>query len=157
MNVMAEFDGLVHNAVTAMNNVLKEAAEAVDPAFGYLRDENGNIIQLFERISCEEYLDDGTHVDEDLPRTDVNPLNGKKTYHPGDNTTWFTTANLVINEDLRQHPTHLGLKLPDAAAWYLEHCDEFRENESDGEVQYLPVTVRELARLLKASGVKEIS
>ena len=115
MNVMAEFDGLVHNAVTAMNNVLKEAAEAVDPAFGYLRDENGNIIQLFERISCDEYREDGTHVDEDVPRMDVDPLNGKKTYHPGDNTTWFTTANLVVNADLKQHPTHLGLKLPDAS------------------------------------------
>ena len=50
-----------------------------------------------------------------------------------------------------------GLKLPDAAAWYLEHLDEFRENQPEGKGQYLPVTVRELARLLKASGVKEIS
>ena len=50
-----------------------------------------------------------------------------------------------------------SLKLPDAAAWYLEHLDEFRENQPEGEGLYLPVTVRELARLLKASGVKEIS
>ena len=50
-----------------------------------------------------------------------------------------------------------GLKLPDAAAWYLEHLDEFREHDSVGEGQYLPVTVRELARLLKECGVKEIS
>lgn len=115
MNVMAEFDGLVHNAVTAMNGVLMDAAQAVDPAFGYLRDANGNVIQLFERISCEEYRADGTHVDEDLPHTNVNPYNQRKTYYPGDNTTWFTTANLVVNSDLLQYPTHLGLKLPDAS------------------------------------------
>ncbi|MBR1471986.1 MAG: flagellar hook-associated protein FlgK [Lachnospiraceae bacterium] len=99
MNIMAEFDGLVHNVVTAMNQVLQDAAATVDPAFGYLRDENGNTIQIFERISSEEYRPDGTYIAEDK----------------NDNMTWFTTPNLVVNADLLQYPTHLGLKLPDAS------------------------------------------
>ena len=115
MNVMAEFDGLVHNAVTAMNGILEEAAQAVDPAFGYLRDGNGQIIQLFERVSCEDYDAAGNLVKEDLPETIVNPYNQKKSYYAGDNTTWFTTSNLVVNEELRKYPTKLGLKLPDAS------------------------------------------
>ena len=115
MNVMAEFDGLVHNAVQAMNGILEEAAQAVDPAFGYLRDENGQIIQLFQRISCEDYDAAGDLVREDLPETIVNPYTGQKTRYAGDNTTWFTTSNLVVNEELRKYPTKLGLKLPDAS------------------------------------------
>lgn len=58
MNVMAEFDGLVHHVVTAVNDVLKKSAENatqnVDSNSKYLRDADGNPIQLFTRTSCND-------------------------------------------------------------------------------------------------------
>ena len=60
MNVMAEFDGLVRNVVTAVNDVLKEAAEAaslINPNSKYMRDENGDPLQLFMRIGVDETTD----------------------------------------------------------------------------------------------------
>lgn len=100
MNVMAEFDGLVRNVVNAVNDVLKNSAEAArlkDPSSNYLRDADGNPIQLFTRIAC----DDTTTAE------DVN-----------DSATWFSIKNLTVNEDLLQYPTHLGFKGPDGSMDY---------------------------------------
>lgn len=104
MNVMAEFDGLVHSVVTAVNDVF---AENADPASGYLCDANGNPIQIFERISCEEYEQDKTtgvwsHVDEDVT----------------DDATIFSSANLTVNQSLLQYPTGIGLVKPDGSVDY---------------------------------------
>ncbi|MBE5894755.1 MAG: flagellar hook-associated protein FlgK [Lachnospiraceae bacterium] len=104
MNVMAEFDGLVHSVVTAVNEVLYDNA---DPATGYLCDANGNPLQIFERISCEEYeLDEATgtwtHITED----------------PNNSATWFTSSNLTVNQELLQYPSHLGMIRPDGSVDY---------------------------------------
>lgn len=55
MNVEAEFDQLIHAVVTKMNQILEDAAnrEGQPPASYYLRDENGNPYQLFEKIVDE--------------------------------------------------------------------------------------------------------
>lgn len=100
MNVMAEFDSLVHNVVTAVNNVLLDNS---DTASKYLCDANGNPIQMFERIGCDEYDTAGTATAED----------------PANRNTWFSCSNLMINEDLMQYPTHLSFVKPDDSVDYV--------------------------------------
>jgi len=91
MNIQAEFDNLLHTIVTELNNVLATAAEEATAAYPdstYMRDEDGNILQLFTRISCDVW------EDEDLSE--------------GKENTLFTLGNLVVNPDLVKKPTTLG-------------------------------------------------
>lgn len=48
MNVQAEFDQLIHNVVTKINEVL---ADASDPATGYMCNADGTPLQLFTAIT----------------------------------------------------------------------------------------------------------
>lgn len=50
MNIQAEFDQLVNKVATAINDVLKQAAES-EPATDYMKDEDGNPYQMFELVS----------------------------------------------------------------------------------------------------------
>lgn len=93
MNVMSEFDGLVRNVVTAVNNVL---AKNSDPATGYLM-QNGEPLQLFQRIACDP--------------TDAEDVNN--------NGTWYSSVNITVNQDLLQYPTHLGFMKPDGSVDYV--------------------------------------
>ncbi|MGN0345686.1 MAG: flagellar hook-associated protein FlgK [Lachnospiraceae bacterium] len=105
MNVMAEFDGLVHNLVTAVNKVL---ADNADPATNYLVDENGNPIQLFQRIGI-----DGEY--------EIDPVTGDYIHSPEipeNRSTLFTCSNLKVNEDLLQYPTHLSFMKADGSVDY---------------------------------------
>ena len=92
MNVQAEFDNLVHNIVTKFNEVLENAAEKEGAP--YLRNEDGTIIQLFQRISSDTYDENGKLIREDLSA--------------GKENTLFTISNLVVNPDLVKEPTKLG-------------------------------------------------
>ena len=145
MNVMAEFDGLVRNVVTAVNDVLKEAAEkasGLDPSSEYLRDEKGDPIQMFTRIGTFETTEpdkitaqeitDGTYTAAMDPNkrgyyilTDSNgkQLDARFTKNSNDDyiaesKAWFSIANLTVNEDLLQYPTHLGFMMPDGSVDY---------------------------------------
>ncbi len=71
---------------------------------GYMRDEKGKPVQIFERISTDEYRKD-----------DAGNYLSMKGEDPNNNGTWFTTSNLVVCADLLQYPTHLGLRLPDGS------------------------------------------
>ena len=57
MNIQAEFDQLIHNVATKINEILAWEADRVDPTGeeGYLRDENGKPLQLFTLLN--EYGD----------------------------------------------------------------------------------------------------
>lgn len=94
MNVMAEFDQLIHNIATAMNKVLADAAEkaAAEGDSKYLRDANGNPIQIFQKIASEGYNEDGTYMEEE----------------DGVHEKLYTIDNLQINQLLLQQPTLLG-------------------------------------------------
>lgn len=94
MNVMAEFDQLIHNIATAMNKVLADAAEkaAAEGDSKYLRDANGNPIQIFQKIASEGYNEDGTYMEEE----------------DGGHEKLYTIDNLQINQLLLQQPTLLG-------------------------------------------------
>ena len=99
MNIMAEFDRLIHNVATTVNAVLSDAAAsatAINPNSTYLRDPNGNPIQVFQKIASDGYTGNTfMPEDPDIPETQ------------------YTTNNLQINMDLLQQPTKLGFVLPD--------------------------------------------
>lgn len=129
MNVMAEFDGLVHNVATTINKVLEEHSDASN---GYLVDENGNPMQLFHRVgtadtTIPEFID-GSRVSEDGTKdynityidgysylVDTNTGKNIGLYsknangdYIGEEATWFSAENIMVNQDLLQFPTHLG-------------------------------------------------
>ena len=103
MNVQAEFDQLIHNIATTMNKVLADAAEAAYAAGDttYLRDKNGNPIQIFQKIATEGYDENGDFIEED-----------DSIYN------WYTIDNLKINQELLQQPTLLGFILHDDSVDY---------------------------------------
>lgn len=90
MNMQAEFDNLVHNIVTKINQVF---ADASDAATGYLMD-GANPLRLFEKKADEGYAEDLT---------------------PGMEDTLYTIDNLIINPDLMKAPTKMGLIKPDGS------------------------------------------
>ncbi len=107
MNIMAEFDQLVHNIATTINEVLAEgaaAATALNPNSTYLRDSNGNPLQVFQKIATDGYtLDKATNTYSYVPEDyDIKE-------------TLYSTLNLQINVDLLQQPTKLGFVLPDGS------------------------------------------
>ena len=86
MNVQAEFDKLVHIITTKINDVLAEGAERareLNPDSDYLRDENGNPLQLFQLAV------DGPDKPE----------------------TGWTVRNMLVNPELRQNPSLLTFRL----------------------------------------------
>lgn len=101
MNVQAEFDQLVHNITTTMNKVLADAADAAYKAGDttYLRDANGNPIQIFQKIATAAYDADGNLLPED--EDNLNSL--------------YTVDNLKINQTLMQQPTLLGFVREDGS------------------------------------------
>lgn len=94
MNVMAEFDQLVHNIATTMNKVLADAAERAyaQGDTTYLRDANGDPIQIFQKVGSKGYNADHSYMeeDEDMP------------------ATLYTIDNIQINQLLLQQPSLLG-------------------------------------------------
>ena len=148
MNVMSEFDALVHNVVTAVNDVLASNSEVSSK---YLVDEDGNPLQLFHRIGCAD-----TSVPEFISGTDISDAGVgttkySRSYKDGfcyvtevatgkelgiytknsngdylaESGMWFSAANIVVNQDLLQYPTHLGFI------------------KEDGNVDYKTVTMLE--------------
>ena len=140
MNVMAEFDGLVHNTITAVNKVI---AEHSDPAHDYLMGLDGNPLQVFHRIGCDntktpelvkqadigdgtgtqpytKYYDEGKcHIVDAVDGTDygIYTLNANGDY-VSDSSAWFSSGNIYVNQDLLQYPTHLGFMKPDGSVDY---------------------------------------
>lgn len=107
MNVQAEFDQLIHNVVTKINEVL---SNAYDPENNYMCDRDGSPLQLFKKITTDGWVK-GTDVtgkeiwnymDEDLTAQD----------------TMYTLKNLRINPNLLQEPSMLGFVLADGRADY---------------------------------------
>lgn len=98
MNIQAEFDQLINAVATKINGILAEAAEnesARYPNSTYLRDDNGEPIQIFQKIVDEE-----------------------KTVTMGDGTvveTGWSVDNLMVNMELRQNPSLLKFRLTDSS------------------------------------------
>lgn len=95
MNVEAEFDQLINAVVTKINDILKEAAEEAGewPASDYLRDENGNPYQLFQKISEDgEWTTSNIIINGEL-RQNPSLLNFRLDEHSEDNGTMEKLKN----------------------------------------------------------------
>lgn len=122
MNVQAEFDQLIHNVVTKINDILGEAAGVTkgnlqlaggttltgvrycesDPD-GYMRGADGEPLQMFTKITTEGYQK-------------VTGADGKEYWvfneeNPDNPETLYTLKNLQVNQELLQNPSKLGFKL----------------------------------------------
>ena len=110
MNIQAEFDQLIHNVCTAMNEVIKEAAEAAtakNPDSTYLRDSQGRPIQIFQKIGSDGYTKD--------------PITGNWTYNnedADDYASTYSVANLQMNSELMQNPSMFGFITIDGSVDY---------------------------------------
>ena len=101
MNVMAEFDRLIHNIAVTMNKVL---ADNADVKTGYLCDPvTGQPLQIFQKIASDAYDANGNFIEE-TPYTEHARL--------------YTIDNLQINQKLLQQPTLLGFIKPDESIDY---------------------------------------
>lgn len=126
MNIQAEFDQLIHNVVTKVNEILATAAGVqtgdltladgtvltnasyceVDKE-GYMRRADGSPIQLFAKATTDGY-------------SKVTGADGKEywVYNPEDaasGDSLYSVKNLEIPQDLMQEPSMLGFRLGDGS------------------------------------------
>lgn len=110
MNIQGEFDQLIHNVVTAINDVLTEAAYAAKEAgSSYMQNEDGSPIVLFEKIGSECFEKDASG---EWVKTEEEEGEG------GYKGSLFSITNIVINKDLVQSPTKLGFIKEDGSVDY---------------------------------------
>ncbi len=113
MNIQAEFDQLIHSMVTKINKIM---ADAADTTSGYMcekimvnGEETYQPIQLFQKKVSDGYTY-GSYTDENgvTQRGWIyNEENASET------ETLYSVTNLIVNQDLVQEPTKLGLRKPD--------------------------------------------
>ncbi len=112
MNVMAEFDQLVHGIATTINKVIADAAEAakkINPSSTYLMTTDPITgkevpIQVFKKIASEGYDATGKYNEEQQGR--YNTVTGKVDGYQVESL--YTTTNMQINVELLRQPTKLG-------------------------------------------------
>jgi len=138
MNIQAEFDQLIHNVVTKVNEILAEGAGVQQGDLtladgttlenvrycksdvgGYLRDDEGKPIQMFTKVATDGYRK--VSVSEEVLDADGK---GTGTFEnveywvfneedPAHTDSLYTIRNLEINQELMQKPSMLGLRKPE--------------------------------------------
>lgn len=107
MNIQAEFDQLIHNVVTTVNSIL---ADVSDPVSGYMCDDNGSPLQLFQKVASDGYTYDETAgewvFNEEITNDD---------YY---SETLYSIPNLCINPTLIREAGKMSFKLPDGTVDY---------------------------------------
>lgn len=123
MNAEAEFDQLVHQVVTVINNMI---IDNCDPSTGYLTNDDGTPILLFENksnsgfkmIGQGDLIEDPSLIDwENDKYVKIYDQDGNFTNSywllveedPDKLETLFNSTNIEINQDLRQTPSLLNL------------------------------------------------
>lgn len=126
MNIQAEFDQLIHNIVTKVNDILATAAGVTQGNLtladgtvlenvryclhdtgAYMREENGSPIQLFEKVTTDGYTKvTGADGNEYWVYNEENFENQESLY---------TLKNLQIDQQLKQEPSNLGFMKPDGS------------------------------------------
>ena len=112
MNIMAEFDQLVHGIATSINKVISDAAieaKNINPSSTYLMTidpVSGKEvpIQVFKKIASEGYDNAGVYNKEQTGTYD--PATGEVQGYQVESL--YTTTNLQINVELLRQPTKLG-------------------------------------------------
>lgn len=122
MNAEAEFDNLVHAIATKINEVL---ADNCDTKTGYLCNEDGTPMQMFQKSMSDAYIINDKYATE--AAADNAIANGEKLYKiynesgtytgkcwefvPEDESiaqSLYNCATLKINQELMQSPVKLG-------------------------------------------------
>ncbi len=145
MNVQAEFDQLIHNIATKINEILGTAAgvNEVKGTFSF-KDENGNILNMTDVRLCKAdsdgYMrkDDGSPIEMFTTRSgsgykkmkaneDIKDKDGKILVakgqecwvyvpeDPNNPSSLYNIENLQIDQELMQKPSMLGFRLPDGS------------------------------------------
>lgn len=136
MNVMAEFDQLIHHVATEINAVL---ASAYNPETGYMCDKDGSPLQLFKKVTTDGWVKETdatsgkevwTYMEEDPENTD----------------TMYSLGNLRINANLQQEPSMLGFKLDEDSVDY-DTAEKLKEAFSKKEF-YLNPNVQKKTNLV---------
>ena len=129
MNVQAEFDNIVHAIITKVNDVL---AENSDPKSGYLCNEDGSPLQMFQKTNSQPY----ERVTLNSTEAAILKGQGVKLYQiydedgePVPNSYWkyteedsfspnslYNCANTKINQKLVQVPALLGFTKEESSA-----------------------------------------
>ena len=126
MNIQAEFDQLVHNVATKVNEILAEAAGVTTgdltladgtvltdvsycetAADGYMRKEDGSPIQMFAKITTDGYRK-------------VTGADGKEYWVYNEENfsqqdSLYTLKNLQVDSELRQKPASMGFLKEDGS------------------------------------------
>lgn len=126
MNVQAEFDQLVHNIATKVNEILADAAGVVQGELiladgsvltnvrycenetgRYMRKEDGSPMQMFDKVTTDSYKK-------------VTGADGKEYWvYQEENfnlqDSLYTLKNIEVDEELRQKPGSLHFVLPDGS------------------------------------------
>lgn len=154
MNIQAEFDQLVHNVVTKINDILAEAAGVqtgditlADGSVlkgvrycdvnenGYLRRDDGSPFQLFTKATTPGYskvTGTITYVDEEGQE---QTLTGEFWVYNEENyersESLYSIKNLEIDHELMQEPAKLGFRLSDGSEdiWTAEKLKAAFEEE----------------------------
>lgn len=120
MNAQAEFDNLVHAVMTKVNEVL---AQNCDPKSGYLCNEDGSPMQMFEKVGTPAYekvvlgnaeaetlMAQGTKLYQIYENGEkVEGLYWKYIEEDADSKfSLYNCENIKINQTLRQMPSLLG-------------------------------------------------
>ena len=124
MNIQGEFDQMIHNVVTKINDILADAAGVQEGQLtingqtetyryctvdqdGYMRMEDGSPIQLFTKVTTDGYekvtTDDGKEYWVMKEEKADSPEN------------LYTIGNLQVNSALMQEPSKLGFRLADGS------------------------------------------
>ena len=124
MNIQGEFDQMIHNVVTKVNDILAQAAGVqegqltingktdtyryctVDPD-GYMRMEDGSPVQLFTKVTTDGY--------EKVTTDDGKEYWVMKEEKADSPESLYTIGNLQVNSALMQEPSKLGFRLADGS------------------------------------------
>ena len=126
MNIQAEFDQMIHNVVTKVNDILAKAAGVqtgdltladgtvlkdaryctVDPN-GYMRLDDGRPIQMFTKITTDGY--------DKVTTADGTEYWVMREENPDSPENLYTLGNLQVNPTLMQEPAKLGFRLADGS------------------------------------------
>lgn len=84
MNIQAQFDRLIHNMVTSINNVVCDNAT---------NESDTQSVEIFQRLGSDRYNASGDYITEDTSNS------------PIDVSSMYTISNIKINPDLLKVPT----------------------------------------------------
>lgn len=99
MNVQGEFDQMVHNIVTAINDIMAKT--------DYMKDVNGEPLQMFKKITTDGYVMDTDPTSPTYNQWVLKPEDEKY------KDSLYTVKNLMINVTLQQNPGRLSFRTAD--------------------------------------------